>query len=251
MDVVFDIGGSKLRVASSRDGETLSEPIIFSTPRQPELGLKKLITAAKDLAGDETITSLTGGIAGVLNAERTQLIRAANLSSWEKVDLATPLEHELHCPIRIENDASIGGLGEATRGAGRNYQRVVYITIGTGLGGAWIVDGRLPSQGNTEPGHQILDWQTGSDWEQLADNSATAKEQVHFLAVGLFNTLLLWPADIVVLGGGKTFHKGWTAVDVKKQLALITGNYIELPDIKVAELGDLAGLHGALYLAQQ
>lgn len=252
MYIVFDIGGTKMRVAKSRDGHDLSEPVIVPTPKDPNQGLDKLITICRDLAGDDNVRAIAGGLPGVIHSSGNKLLAAANLPHWVNFNLVEPLSHSLGCEVILENDASLGGLGEATWGAGKDFQRVVYITIGTGLGGVWIVNGELPAHGSTEPGHHIIDYHTNSDWERLVDTAPTPQDQAHYVAVGLFNTLLFWPAGIVILGGGKTFHKGWTTNQVTKELENIRSeNYFTPPKIVVAELGDKAGLYGALRLAQK
>lgn len=251
MYIVFDIGGSKLRVASSRDGLNLGAPVIVPSPKDPAVAIKKLISTARDLAEGSKITSIAGGIAGVLNPERDSLTAASNLPGWVDFNITEPLAREFECPVQLINDAMLGALGEANFGSGQNFQSILYYTIGTGVGGTWIINGQLAHMGAYEPGHQILDWQSMTTLEQLVDRAATATEQVHYIAIGLLNSLLHWPADIIILGGGKTIHKTWTAKDVKTELDKLAHNYVTVPNLVFAKLGDAAGLYGALHLAKQ
>lgn len=251
MHIVFDIGGSKIRVASSRDGRNLTEPIIVRTPSKPEEGIKKLVSLAKDISGDTQIKSVVGGLPGVLNETKTELLAAVNLPNWAGFPVAQTLAEALNCPAKLDNDAVLGAIGEANYGAGQGYQSVVYIAVGTGLGGAWVVDGKIPTGSSTEPGHQIIDYRHGADWEHLVDSAPSPRDQVYFLAIGLLNTLLHWPADIVVFGGGKTFHKTWSVKQISDELEKITAKFFPIPKIVVAKLGDQAGLFGALHLSQK
>lgn len=248
MKIVFDIGGSKIRIATSIDGRNLSEPIIVRTPQRPEEAIKKLITLIEDASGSEPIEAIGGGLPGVLNEQKSALNTAQNLPKWIGFPIVEKLHQHFNRPIYLENDTVLGGLGEANLGAGKGFKQVLYIAVGTGLGGSWMVNGQLAGQGSFEPGHQIIDFKTLTNWEYLVDNSPTPKEQVHFLAVGLFNCLLMWPSEIVVLGGGKTFHKGWSLQQLSDELSSLSKNYFTVPKIKIAGLNDMAGLWGALYL---
>lgn len=250
MKIVFDIGGSKLRVSASRDGNSLSSPVIVPTPKDPAIAVERLISTARDLAEGTTISVIAGGVAGVLNPERTALIAAGNLPRWVGFNFAEVLQDKLKCDVKLANDAALGALGEANYGAGQGFHKILYYTIGTGVGGTWVVNGQLPAKGVFEPGHQIVDWHQGTTLEQLVDQAATAREQVHYIALGLLNSLLHWPADIIILGGGKTIHKTWTVEQVRTQLLNLAHNYITVPKLVFAKLGDMAGLYGALHLSK-
>lgn len=247
MYIVFDIGGTKMRVAAATNKQTLERTIVLPTPQKYETGLAQLISMARDLAGDAEIEQVAGGIAGTLNADKTGITAGSNLSDWINRDLGQALSDALHCPVQLENDAAVGGLGEATLGAGQGFSRVAYITIGTGLGGAWIINGRLPASG-FEPGHHLMNYQSNTNWEPLVDNAPTLHEQIHFLALGLANMLLFWPSDIVILGGGKTIHKGWQTEQISNELNKLHNNLFTVPPVAFTKLGDQAGLYGALQL---
>ncbi len=248
MKVIFDIGGSKMRIATSTDGRELSEPIIVRTPQQPEEALKKLITIIEDASGNEPIDRIAGGVPGVLNDDKTTIVAAKNLPRWVKSPLMETLHKHFNRPVLLENDTVLGGLGEAIYGVGKDHNQVMYIAVGTGLGGAWIVNGKPAGRGSFEPGHQIIDYQSLTDWEYLVDNSPSPKEQVHFLALGLFNCMLMWPSELIILGGGKTFHKDWSMTQLSSELEKLSKNYFPNPKIEIAQLKDKAGLWGALHL---
>ncbi|HMR55226.1 MAG TPA: ROK family protein [Candidatus Doudnabacteria bacterium] len=248
MNIVFDIGGSKMRVASSNDGQALNEAVILPTLKNFDDGFARLVSTIKDIAGNQTIESVTGGIAGRLNKDKSQLQAATNLPNWAGKNLKQGLVSEFNSKVLIENDAALGAIGEATFGAGKNFSSVMFITIGTGLGGAWIIDGKLAGDKNFEPGQHILNSDNNSTWETLVDTATNPAEQIHYLALGLNNTLQFWPSDIIVLGGGKTIHKGWRADAVNKELRILTEANIHVPEVVFTELGDQAVLYGALHL---
>src|SRR6185437_2466030 len=105
-----------------------------------------------------TITQAAGGIAGVLNKAKDQLLNAPNLVNWINQPLGQSLSDIVSVSVKLENDASLGGLGEATYGSGQGYKIVGYLTIGTGVGGTRIVNGRIDQNAlGFEPGHQTID----------------------------------------------------------------------------------------------
>ena len=220
------------------------------------------------------------GIAGSLNQEKTGLIAAPNLGSWEGKDIKKTLKTD--AKIYIENDTALVGLGEATAGAGRNYQVVAYITVSTGVGGARIVNKRIDiNRYGFEPGHQIVDLdntvcgpdceniehhglghldnlisgkaleqKTGKPAVEITDQEVWNKHADH-LATGLYNTILHWSPDVVVLGGSMiTGNPAIPFERVVKKTTEIMHAFPVLPEIKKAELGDIGGLEGALYYAQ-
>lgn len=73
----------------------------------------------------------------------TVIDKAENLKGWENIPLSQILKKEFNCPIYMDNDANVMGLAEAEYGAAKNCTDVVFLTIGTGIGGALIINGSL------------------------------------------------------------------------------------------------------------
>lgn len=267
--VVFDIGGTKMRVAVSHDGKTFDEPKIAPTPSnfdEAMIAFKKLADEAK---GSLKIRALCGGIPGVLNRDRKTIFKLPNLPEWDGQPLEARLKAMFNAPIYLENDTALVGLGEAVNGAGRGYGIVVYITVSTGVGGVRIEDGSIDRKTiGFEPGHQIINFadfknKTGGDLESYISGSALSKKfgkeakdiidtDVHedlayFLAYGLHNTIMHWSPDIVVLGGPIIMnHHLMSVAKVEEHLRTLLSEFPEIPVIKKAELGDFGGLYGAL-----
>jgi glucokinase len=65
------------------------------------------------------------------------------LPQWSGESLVDDLTREFHVPVALENDADAAALAEASWGAGRSKSRLIYVTIGTGIGGGIILDGQL------------------------------------------------------------------------------------------------------------
>ena len=273
MYILFDIGGTNMRLAASHDHKTFGEPIIVPTPKDFEDGVRVFGDIARKLAEGKSITAAGGGIAGSLSRDRRSLYNAPHLYGWNGKPLAEVFGRTIGAPVYLENDTAIVGLGEATAGAGRGERIVAYMTISTGVGGARIVDGRVDvSAMGFEPGHQIIDAggalrQTsvggrGLDFEGCVSGSAITEryskkpyeltdvkfwdEMARLTAYGVTNTIVYWSPDVVVIGGSMMKKIGIPIDRVEAYVRGILHIFPELPKIKKAELGDIGGLHGAL-----
>ncbi len=98
------------------------------------------------------------GVPGIIDSEAGVVIYANNLG-FENLSVCTPISEQLHLPIKLTNDANAAALGEARFGAGKNRKSAVMLTLGTGVGGGVIIDGRI-FEGNrsagAELGHQVI-----------------------------------------------------------------------------------------------
>ena len=271
MYVLFDIGGTKTRVATSNDLKTFATPIVVDTPKDFEGGIELLEKCMKDLQGNGEIDDIAGGIAGPLNAEKTMAVGGPNITGYHNKPIKNELEKRLGAPVSLENDAAMGALGESNFGAGRGHKIVVYVTVSTGVGGAKVIDGKLsPSSQGFEPGWQIIDagntmYPGASDNGYLGDYISGAnterltgkkpydihdenfwEEKAKYLAYGLNNMAVIWSPDVIVLGGSMMKEVGIPLESVKKQFAGIFRAFPKAPEIKKAELGDEISLWGAM-----
>lgn len=100
------------------------------------------------------------GTPGIVDAtSRIVMGGAENIKGWENVYLADLIEKETKLPVMVGNDANMMGLGETRFGAGKGMTDVVFITVGTGIGGAVVIDGKLfggYANRGTELGHVPL-----------------------------------------------------------------------------------------------
>ena len=170
--IVFDIGGTSMRVAAIRDG-ALDDIEIVDTPSEPEEGLKALIALAQKIAGTDGISELVGDISGVV--QNGAVFRSPNLPQWNNTDIVGELTHDLKKPVTLFNDAELVALGEYWHGAGFHSKTMAYITVSTGVGSALIVDGKIDKDGryNYELGHQLV---RGKDHESQISGIAVKKK---------------------------------------------------------------------------
>lgn len=277
MYILFDIGGTKTRVAASDDLVTYGEPIKFDTPLRFHEGIEALYSAIKTLKGKGKITALGGGIRGPLNHEKTGIVSEVKLNDWVGRPITHLLSERFEAPTYLENDTAIVGLGEATFGAGKGYDIVAYHTVSTGVGGARFVHGKLDKASvGFEPGHQELDidrsilgHRVKHTLENLISGTALEKrrgvkpyeipqddpvwdELAKYFAHGLKNTIVYWSPDIIVLGGSMVVGNPRIFLrDIILHTEEIVGDLVPCPPIVDATLKDEGGLHGAMVLISQ
>ena len=261
--VLFDIGGTKMRVAASFDGEKIGKTAEAETPKDFASGVSLFSKLVAEVAGGRKISRGGGGIAGILSKDHASLFRSPNLPGWDGASVKAEFSRVLDgAPVLIENDAALACLAEATLGAGRGAPIVAYFTLSTGIGGARAVNGRIDSKVfGFEPGHQIIT-DDGRDLESHASGGALSREfgnlseakdehiydkPVSLIARGIYNSILLWSPDVVVLGGPLILGAHPIPFEkISEELHKLPRIFPELPEIKKAALGNEAGILGAL-----
>lgn len=263
MKIVFDIGGTNMRVAEALDG-SLGKEVRVETPQNFEDGCGVLRKLILQISGEEKIEDVVGCIAGT-TTEEGKMIHSPHLLGWEKKDLGGFLRETICSETKIGNDADMAGLGETRYGAGRGNKIIGYLSVGTGLGGCKVVNGKLDeSKYGFEPGWMVINV---NDLTGLGEsvNGAAIKDKyskypqeldkvvydklVRILAVGVYNAILFWSPEVVILGGSLIEKEmGYHLKDVVKNLKEIDSPFESFPEIKKAELGDNSGLMGAVSL---
>ena len=145
----LDLGGTKVAAAvMTPQGKILFRVQEPTNQEGPALLMRQIAQMLRGLinqSGLETqaILGIGIGIPAVLEPETDFVIWGPNLQGWRNVDLRGTLERELGLPVFVEYDGHTAVLGEWWLGAGRGYQSVAMIIVGTGIGGGLILDGRL------------------------------------------------------------------------------------------------------------
>lgn len=263
MYLVFDIGASNTRI-SLADKKRLLKPMQFASPKNFSVFLKKL----SQYAASTKISSIAGGMPGQFDVSSRHFIKARNLPSWREINVAGLLKKKFRCPVALENDVALAGLGEAVFGAGRGKSIVVYYTVSTGINGVRIVDGKIDSKAwGFETGRQLLDGK--HDLESLVGGASIRRrygrlpeeikerkiwEQVSKdLSRGIFNSMLHWSPHIIILGGGLIEAGAIKAGKVEQEVKRLN-NRFDPPEpfvrIVSSKLRQFAGLHGATVLAK-
>lgn len=149
----IDLGGTSVKYALiSSDGSFLFEGKLPSRANvSAEAVIGQLLTAVarvKEFAAGQPLPYPIAGIGlgtpGIVDAtSRIVLGGAENICGWENLYLADRMEAETGLPTYLGNDANLMGLGETLYGAGRGATDIVFLTVGTGIGGAVMIDGKL------------------------------------------------------------------------------------------------------------
>ncbi|MBW4665641.1 MAG: ROK family protein [Chroococcus sp. CMT-3BRIN-NPC107] len=141
----IDLGGTAIKLGRfTQDGSCL-QSLTIATP-QPAIpsAVVEVILDAISLIDPQSYSKAIGvGTPGPVDATGRIAVVAINLSNWHDVPLADLLEAKLNLPTLLANDANCAGLGEYWLGAGKQFQNLILITLGTGVGGAIILDGKL------------------------------------------------------------------------------------------------------------
>ena len=164
----IEIGGTKLQLGLGHgDGRLIALERRSIEPVNGAVGILEQIREAysslKSRLDPGTLGSVAGvgvGYGGPVDAETGVVIRSYQIQGWDDFPLADWLVENLSIPrATVQNDADTAGLAEARFGAGMGYSPVFYVTIGSGIGGALIIDGRIyrgAGKGAAEIGHLMV-----------------------------------------------------------------------------------------------
>ncbi len=261
-----------MRLAVSSDRENIASSKIIPTSKNFDEGIQIFKQTADELSKGQAIEGIAGGIAGVLDKEKTGLARSANMPGWAGKNLKAELEKLFSCKARVENDAAVEALGEAVKGAGKGQSICAYISIGTGIGSNRVVDGKLDRNSlGFESGHHIivpdgnqcncggkghfeayiggayLERNYGQKGENIKDPKIW-DEIARYTAIGLTNVAVHWSPDLIILGGTVARSQYFPLEKIKIYFKEYLTVYPESPEIVIGVLGNDAGLYGALEL---
>lgn len=141
----FDLGGTQLKYGLMDETGRLVLKSQAPTPSTIE-GLMDLIASLwKDLKAQtpDTIRAAGFGFPGIYNVRDRKILQSPNYAELDDFDLYPEISRVLDVPFLVDNDANMAAYGEWAHGAGRGVSSLVLLTIGTGIGGGIILDGKL------------------------------------------------------------------------------------------------------------
>jgi ROK family protein len=289
--ICIDIGGTSIKYGVlSEKGEIFIDGTVSTKVTEKEnfilSDVKKLIRNILDEYRNYEIKGICVSTAGVVNPEKGEIAYAGpTIPKYTGTKIKEELEKEFSISCEVENDVNCAGLGEYWRGAGKGSKSMVCLTIGTGIGGSVILDGKLLNGiGYTagEIGYMdingsyiqniasskylvekvqkekvekegITDAITGVDIFELAKKGdeiciAGIDEIISNLAVGVRNIIYLLNPEVIVIGGGITVQKEYLEEKIRKEVndGMISDMFRKTR-IELAQQGNQAGLLGALY----
>jgi predicted NBD/HSP70 family sugar kinase len=265
MYLAIDIGGTKTLVATLTNDGVISERIRFETPDEykdfPEL-------LAENVAKLSTYNFLACGVGvpGRLKREQGIGIAMGNLP-WTNVPIKADVKKIVNCPVFIENDAKLAGLSEAML-VKHKYDRVLYVTISTGIGTGIIINQEInPAFADSEGGHMLLEHNDRlMEWEDFAAGSAivrrygkkarditdeaTWKHIAHDLAIGLIDLIAVIEPQVIILGGSVGNYLERYKKPLKEALKRYEMPLVPIPPIIKAQRPEDAVLYGCYDLAK-
>jgi glucokinase len=157
-----EIGGTKLQVCVGDAGGRIVEP--HRLPVRASSGAAgiraQLEQTIPELARRFRPAAVGVGFGGPVDWATGRICRSHQVEGWSDFPLAQWLSGLAGAPVFLDNDANLGALGEAVHGAGTGFNPVFYVTLGSGVGGGLVVDGKIfhgARPGESEIGHVRLD----------------------------------------------------------------------------------------------
>lgn len=143
LSIGVDIGGTKIAVGVvDEEGRIVASTTRRTPATDPELIEAGVADAVAELTADHEVAGVGVGAAGFVDADRRTVRFAPNLA-WRDRALAAELEELVRLPVVVENDANAAGWAEYRFGAATDAAHMLMLTVGTGLGGAIVLDGQL------------------------------------------------------------------------------------------------------------
>jgi len=294
MYIGIEIGGTKLQLGLGLgDGAMVRLWRGAVNPAAGGSGIRRQITAAvpEVLSGQglslQQVRGIGIGFGGPVDDATQSIVRSHQIDGWEDFPISRWLTESLGLPAALGNDADVAGLAEATFGAGKGVSPIFYVTVGSGIGGGFIVDGRIyrgVGRGAAEIGHlRVISsegehvplehvasgWGMetrarghGQSWtaRQIADESprdplarSILDDAIAALAEAICHVVtLLCPRRIVIGGGVSLMGEERFFAPLRKAVAAREfAPFAGLTDIVPAALGEEVVVHGALALARQ
>lgn len=306
----IDLGGTNIKA-----GILDADNNLISTASKATMATRPWKEIAKDMAETaksalekegirvEECVSLGIGNPGIIDSKNGEIVFSNNIS-WSNIPLAEELKKYFDLPIHISNDANCAALGEMVAGSAKGRKNVVLLTLGTGVGGGVILDGKVfeGAPGGAELGHatliaggvkctcgrrgciesycsaSALIHQADMALEKFPDSimaemkkneggmngkipfdaakkgDSVAEQVVHqyieWLGEAITNYINIFRPEIILLSGG-ICGQGSFLTDplnefVKKNA--FGGEKVEVPEVRIASLGNDAGIIGAANL---
>lgn len=260
----IDIGGTKTLLGLFEPNGKLVSTYKFETPAEYADFIEVLRTELPAFIGKNHLSGCVAAVPGKLDRAKGIGIAFGN-RPWENVPIGKDLSNILGLPVNIENDSKLAGLAEALLIP--QYKKVLYLTVSTGIGSAFVVNGKLDKNMlDAEVGHMMLE-HSGKlrTWESFASGKAIytkfGKKAADItdpgewyvvarnIAIGLINVIATTTPNAVVIGGGVGSHLDKFKERLEDELELYKTNVVDIPPIFGAKNPEEAVIYGCYALA--
>ncbi|HVR32692.1 MAG TPA: ROK family protein [Acidimicrobiia bacterium] len=279
----IEAGGTKFVCAVGQGPHDIADRVRIPTTTPTET-----LAAVQDYFAARDVAAVGIATFGPVEVRRSHAgfgrITSTPKPGWEGADLLGALQAVVDVPIAVDTDVNGAALAESRWGAGVGCSTVLYVTVGTGLGGGAVVGGRtLGGLVHPEMGHVRVERLAGDRFEGVcpfhgdclegmasgsalevrwgrpaarlgADTAAAVEIEAHYLAAGFHQFVYILAPDVIVMGGGVSHLAGLHAETNRKLVESMAG-YAVQPEhrsgfVVAPGLGDDSGIAGALALAQ-
>lgn len=144
-----DLGGTNLRIAAVNESGHLLEKTTLGTQVQKgrDFVISEMCEAIQQVVtkyvGKVELHGIGIGVPGIIDLETGMLYESPNLPGWDHYPVREEIERRLQTKVVLENDANAAALGEKWLGAARDFPSMCMITLGTGVGGGIVLNGRI------------------------------------------------------------------------------------------------------------
>jgi glucokinase len=275
--VGLDIGGTKVIAAAADAKGALLRQLQCPTPRDFQEGLDLLKTMTRNVAGDDAILAIGASAGGPLDYIHG-VVSPLHQPEWRDVPLKAIFEREFECPFSVDVDTNAAALAEYQWGGDRP-SRLLYLTLSTGMGGGFVIDGALyRGAGGVHPevGHQAIPFvgsfarpvmcECGADdcletfvsgngirriYGKPAENLDPSEwsEVAANLGLGMRNMTAFYAPDVIAIGGGVAVGSGEAFIAEAQRVMARGLKLIPAPQVRLSRLGYNTALYGAIALA--
>lgn len=288
--VGIDLGGTTINTILMEQDGTAIRKVSMDTEsvKGRDTVIQNMVSSVREVVGEipnEDIIGIGVGIPG-LSDEKGVVINTPNIPSLNGLHLKESLKSELKLPVRIGNDVTCVALGENMFGAGKGFRNLVCLTLGTGVGGGIIIEGK-PYYGlgrSGEVGHitvhpdgrkcgcdntgcleecisvraimrlvkeKGLSAKSPRELAELAKNGDRTAMEIYenvgkHLGIGLSDIVKVLDPDVILLGGGISDARDIITKPAMEEMRKRT--FFDPPEIRFMELGKWAGAIGAASL---
>lgn len=266
MYLAVDIGGTKTLVAVFDKSGDIIERHKFLTPHDYKIFIRELAKSVAELSTN-TFTRACVALPGRIDRDKGVGVACGNLP-WKNVSIKKDVEAFVHCTVTVENDANLAALSEAIAIQDK-YNKVLYITISTGIGTGLIINQEIdPNFADTEGGHIILEHNgRRQKWERFASGSAIVR---HFgkramdiqdaktwrtisrnISIGMIDLIAIMQPEVIVVGGGVGQYFDRFKEYLEEDLARYDTPLTPIPPLRQAKQANDAVIYGCYYQAKE
>ncbi len=270
----IDCGATNLRIGLvDEDGTMLTFNKIPSPLKQTPNELATIVQQQVSYQASQSnvdmakVEAIGLGIPGPLDIAKGLLLKSSNLGNVAPINIKVQFEKVFNPTLFFDRDTLVALLGEAWKGGAKGLKDVVMLTLGSGVGGAFMVNGEIDKgiEGKAgEIGHMFIQSEhegivtLGSPkcglghqgcLESLVNSSHDVDTIAGYLGVALANIVDIFNPEKIIIGGGKVAMGDFLPQAIKIMLKYGMKPAVDEVVVEYAKLGDMAGVYGAARLA--